>query len=590
MTKRGSDITSARRTLAILVLGAAALAAPAAAQVARVTTAVSSVKVVVVPFTRLDRDSALAVDIANQVRDRLKLAYTDRFNTIDKRLIDTNLVSSGFPVDMPLDPTSARQLARVLNARLLLEGVIIPLGDDSVQLVARLSEVTPTLPQSASASVNVQRSRVGRGVGNGLANQLADAFRSFEPAKQCEVFRQQQDYTRAMNAATDALRRYANSSQALLCKARVMQGQHAPDDSVIAVLRLAQASDSMNVVAQWQLARYFEERGDTLKLIESMHHILIADPNNNEVRIALAQLHFRRNEPDSSIRVLNEGLERNPNQADLLDMRARVQAAAGRWAPAAADLVRVGELDTTKVDSAYVNRLINYFQEAHDTTGISTWLVRGTQRYPTPNYWYTLTLLRRAKNDTAGAAEAIRGYLRMVPDDGRGNLVYATILLDLAQPDSAAERAKAAGRADSLLRGSAAQVLFAVGARRLQAQQWAASDTLLSQAKEWARGDAAPRIAYYLGVAQLQEAIAADNEAQAASGRDAASVATRCDAARREAGFIDQSEANVTAGGRTDPDRAMQILQQAIPAYRQRATAFARNARCPATPPAAPQR
>src|SRR5512142_2404663 len=237
MTMCGADMTTARRSLAILVLGVAALVAPAGAQVARVTTSFTSVKVVVVPFTRLDRDSALSVDIANSVRERLRLAYADRFNAVEKRLIDTNLVSSGFPVDMPLDPTSARQLARVLNARLLLEGVIIPLSDDSVEIVARLSEVTATLPQSASAEVRTQRGRANRGTGNQLANQLADAFRSFEPSKQCEMYRQAQDYPKAMNAANDALRRSPNNSQALLCKARVMQAQQAPPDSVLAVLR-----------------------------------------------------------------------------------------------------------------------------------------------------------------------------------------------------------------------------------------------------------------------------------------------------------------------------------------------------------------
>ena len=120
---------------------------------------------------------------------------------------------------------------------------------------------------------------------------------------------------------------------------------------------------------------------------------------------------------------------------------------------------------------------------------------------------------------------------------------------------------------------------FAVGARKLQAQDWAATIALLSQAKDWARADAAPRISYYLGVAQLQLAMAADNEAQMASAREQAPA--RCDAARRETDLLNLAEANVTAGGRTDPDRAMQILQ-AIPQYRQRATAFSRNARCPA--------
>jgi hypothetical protein len=166
MTKHGACATTARRSLAILALGATALSASAAAQVARVTTTAGSVKVVVVPFTRLDRDSALSVQVANAVRERLRLAYTDRFNAVEKRLIDTNLVSSGFPVDMPLDPTSARQLARVLNARLLVEGVILQLGDDSIEVVGRMSEVTPTLPQSASASVRVERRRAGSGTGN----------------------------------------------------------------------------------------------------------------------------------------------------------------------------------------------------------------------------------------------------------------------------------------------------------------------------------------------------------------------------------------------------------------------------------------
>ncbi|MGD0485544.1 MAG: hypothetical protein ABSB58_12970 [Gemmatimonadales bacterium] len=152
MKKHGARVTTARRSLAFLAIAAAAQVTPAAAQIARVTTSATSVKVVVVPFNRPDRDSALSVQIANAVRDRLKIAYADRFNAVDKRLIDTNLVSSGFPVDMPLDPTSSRQLARVLNARLLVEGVILQLGDDSIEVVGRMSEVTQTLPQSASAS------------------------------------------------------------------------------------------------------------------------------------------------------------------------------------------------------------------------------------------------------------------------------------------------------------------------------------------------------------------------------------------------------------------------------------------------------
>jgi tetratricopeptide (TPR) repeat protein len=583
MMKQGACVTTARRSLAFLAIAAGALAVPAAAQVARVTTSVTSVKVVVVTFSRLDRDSALSVLIANAVRDRLKIAYADRFNAVDKRLIDTNLVAAGFPPDMPLDPTLARQLARVLNARLLLEGVILQLGDDSIEVVGRLSEVTQTLPQSASASVRLERRRAGTGTGNEIANRLADSFRSFEPAKQCQAFRQAQDFAKALNAANDALRRYQNSSQALLCMAQVMRAQNAPPDTVIRVLQRALNSDSMNVLAQWQLMRFYEERNDTSGMILTMHHILIADANNNEVRIALVRLHIARNEPDSALRILNESLDRNPNQADLLDVRSRVHSMMSRFGDAAADLVHVGQVDSTKVDSALVFRIWSNFKLAHDTASQLAWGDTATRRFPTQtSYWYDLAQLRRAKGDSAGSMQAIRGYLRVLPNDARGNLVYAGYLYDAGQFDSAQVRALAAAAADSTLRGSAAAILFGIGAR-LRAEHPAEAADLLQRAKDWAT-TAPPRtreqIAFFLGIAQYQLAVAADSAAQAASGRDQTSA--RCDAARREAGLIDQVEANVTAGGRTAPETAQQILTQAVPAYRQRAVAFIRTARCPA--------
>lgn len=583
MMKQRACNTTARRSLAFLALAAAALVAPAAAQVARVTTSATSVKVVVVPFSRPDRDSALSVQIANAVRERLKLAYTDRFNAVDKRLIDTNLVSSGFPVDMPLDPTSARQLARVLNARLLLEGVILQLGDDSIEVVGRMNEITQTFPQSATASVRVERRRAGNGTGSEIANRLADAFRSFEPAKQCQVFRQSQDYPRALNAANDALRRYANSSQALLCMAQVMRAQNAPADTVIRVLVRAQNADSLNVLAQWQLMRYYEEQHDTSGMIQSMHHILIADANNNEVRIALVRLHIAKNEPDSSLRILNESLDRNPNQADLLDVRSRVFAMLNRLGDAAGDLAHVAQLDTAKVDSALVYRIFNTYRAAHDTTAMLAWGDTATRRFPDQaSYWYELSSLRRVKGDSAGAIQAIRGYLGVLPNDARGNLVYAGYLYDAAQFDSAQARALAAAAADSSLRGGAASILFGIGAR-LRADHPADAAVLLQRALDWATTAPArtrEQIAFFLGIAQYQMAVAVDSVANAAN--TPAQAPARCEAARREAALIDQVEANVTAGGRTAPDTAQQILTQAVPAYRQRAQAFIRQARCPA--------
>jgi tetratricopeptide (TPR) repeat protein len=367
--------------------------------------------------------------------------------------------------------------------------------------------------------------------------------------------------------------------------AQVMRAQNAPADTVMRLLERAQSSDSMNVIAQWQLASFYEERHDTLGLIHAMHHILIADFGNNQVRKDLAQLFFWKGMPDSALAVLDTALNRNPNQADLLDMRSRVYAASERYPLAGADLARVAEIDTGKVDSAFVFRIVNFFQRAADTTNLLAWIRRGTERFPSQtNYWYQLSSILWAKGDSAGGVTAIRGYVRLLPNEGRGHLVLASYLSSIGQGDSALAHAVAAGQADSTLRPSASGILFRAGAVKLQAQDYPGAVELLQRAKDWATGPAAarlaPQISYYLGLGQLQMAVAADNEAQAAS--DRSQTAARCDAVRRVAGLLAQADSNVTAGGRTNPDQAQQILTQAIPAYRQRAQVFQRQARCPA--------
>jgi tetratricopeptide (TPR) repeat protein len=527
----------------------------------------------------------MSVMVANALRERLKVAYSDRFNVIEKRVIDTNIVISGFQTDMPLDPTNARQLARVLNARLLVEGIILSAGDDSVQVVGRMAEVVGSLPQSATASVTLERRRVNAGTANDLANRLADFFRSFQSAKDCAARRQEQKYPEALEAARSALNRYPASSQALLCMAQVMQAQNAPADTIVRLLERAQSSDSMNVVAQWQLARYAEERHDTLALIHAMHHILVADFANNQVRIDLARLFFTKGMPDSALAVLDTALNRNPNQADLLDMRSSVYSAMRRFPLAAADKARVAELDTGKVDSAFVFRIVNYFQQSNDTTGLLLWLRRATERLPSQtNYLYQMQATLWAKGDSAGAVTAVRSYVQARPNEGRGHLVLASYLSAMGQGDSALAHAMAAWQADSTLRPNAAGILFRAGAVKLQAQDYPGAVALLQRAKDWATGPAAARIAtpitYYLGVGQFYMAVAADGEAAAAS--TPAQVSARCDAVRREVDLLAQAETNVTAGGRTNPEQANQILTQGISGYRQRAQVFSRQARCPA--------
>ncbi len=253
-----------RTALRILVAGSVALAlaawpAPAQAQLARQRGPdPNAPKLMVVPFQREGGDSALAVTIADGARDRIANAIPYRFNVIAKGPMNENLAGSGFPVDVPLEISTVRQLARFLNARAVLEGNILRRPGDSVLVIARLGEVVGPNPQSATAVTVVPRARAGAAIGGELANRLLDAYRSFEHVTACNRWVDSSNYARAQQAVDRALQSYAGSATAYLCLARIRRGTDAPADSILAALLRAHDSDSLNSLVLRQLATIYQ--------------------------------------------------------------------------------------------------------------------------------------------------------------------------------------------------------------------------------------------------------------------------------------------------------------------------------------------
>src|SRR5437868_4416521 len=94
----------------VAAIALAAGAAPASAQLARPrVSAADSPKLLVVPFVRDNPDSALSLVVADGVRERLRQAHLDKFNTISRTQLNDALTQSGFAVDVPLDANTIRQ-------------------------------------------------------------------------------------------------------------------------------------------------------------------------------------------------------------------------------------------------------------------------------------------------------------------------------------------------------------------------------------------------------------------------------------------------------------------------------------------------
>jgi Tfp pilus assembly protein PilF len=573
------------RSIGIALGSAVCLAAPAFAQLVRQPAPPAGPKLLVVTFGRVvPADSDIAIEVGDAFRERFHLAHADDFTTIQKRVMCDALDQSGFNCTTELEPTQVGQLANVMNARYIADGRIFPRGPDSVLILVRLVQAIRTNPMGTAASVVLPRSKVSGSAGTALSDRIDDKFRSFEYIQRCRDAREQKDYSKAVDAARRAMRYDAQSGGALLCLALTLQDQGASRDTVQKVLEAAHDADSLNTTVARQLAFMYQEQHDTTELLHMLHHILQVDINDNELRKSAAQLYVLRGHADSAVMLLDVALQRNPNMWDMLNLKAIALGAENKWDSAVAVMNYAAEADSSKVDSTFISRTQEFATRLGDTTQILKWVQKGTQKVPTwASNWYLYATLLLSRNDTTGAMGAVRQFMTLQPNDGRGHLVYATLLQATGQEDSALVHGRMAAEADSAYRPAAAGIFLRAGVRALQAQSFARADTLLGQSQQWATGQADTTAMFYHGVAQFQRGYAAVTDAQSKqrdAQKDAAVRATACASVTTAGDFLNQSEPNITQGAAANRDLANQLLNY-LPQLKAALPQLARALKCP---------
>jgi len=584
MMWRDASLGTWTRSVGIALGSAVFLAVPAFAQLVRQPPPPNGPKLLVVPFGRVvAADSDMANDIADGFRARIQDAHADDFTAIQKKVMCDNLDASGFNCSNELEPTQVGQLANVMNARFIVDGRVFPRGRDSVLVLVRLVQAVRNNPMGTAAQLVVARSRSGGAVGHTLADRIDDKYQSFEHIQHCRDAREQKNYQRAIDMARRALRSDPQSGGALLCLALTLQDQGAPSDTVQKALEAAHDADSLNTTVARQLAFIYQEKHDTVGLLHMLHHIMQVDINDNDLRKSAAQLYVMRGQPDSAVLLVDEALARFPNQWDLLNVKAIAFGAEQKWDSASATMSLAAAADSSKIDSTFIVRALDFADRATDTARAFRWVQRGTQKVPTwANNWYRYATMLLARNDTAAALVATRQFMTLAPGDGRGHLVYATLLQATGQDDSALAHAKMAGDADSLYRPSAAGVYLRAGVKALQAQTWPRADSLLSTAKGWATGPAQQTGAFYAGVAEFQRGYAALSDAQKRQGPhpDAVARDSGCASLRVATDFLNQAEANITPNVAVNRETASQLLTF-LPQLKTALPQIARNLKCP---------
>ena len=547
-----------------------------------------AVKVLVLPFMAASQDSALSITLADAVRDRISALTKNKVMVVPKAKLCEALSASGFPCNGLLDDQQARQLARFLQVNAYVTGTIEKNG---TSLVARVRVIDiGSAGMAASFTATNGNPGTPAALADTIAQRVAAVVRASESVRECDTERRKSQFARARAAAQKALALDPNNAAAHLCIAYIYESQRMPVDSILAESQRALAGDSLNGTALENIARAYQQKGDTLKAIETFIQQLRGEPRNTNKRLGIAQLLRQMKQYQRAVEVLDEGLKVSAGDPQLLELKTTICIEGSLYRCALDGLMAKAQHDSSLLaDSSFLKVAIGAAQQVSDTQALIKLTAAAMRSFPS-NASYVRA--RASAFELGGMHDSALYYykkaLQLEPNDVSTSLQIAKIIIDRAVWDTAGSRDTAAvrprrvafaasldsaraylrtgfGSADSTQRLAAAVIMLTGGSKLAQAGAYDRAyvwlDTLLQVVAPRSQADTVgPRFqvrvnaSFWYGLSSVLTLNKEYQEMTKAKGP------TRCDQARAVFDRLTRTKAALTLGRRVHPPTAEQML------------------------------
>jgi tetratricopeptide (TPR) repeat protein len=275
-------------------------------------------------------------------------------------------------------------------------------------------------------------------LGEAIAQRLNTIVRAGEGARECSDRRSKGQLPGAADAARKALAIEPALPAAHLCMATVYEVQHFPPDSQIAAALRATRGDSINPTAWETIARAYQAKGDTLKAIDAFQRELEGEPENTQLRLAVAELLRRQRQYQSAVSVLELGLARNPSDTTMLDLKARICIEGQLWRCTMEGFVQRMQADSgVLADSTFLKGALGAAQQVSDTQHLLFFSRAAVRRFPgSAAFWKALGQAFELEGSPDSALAAYRKSLALDSTDAKGMLLIAKAMVDRAVYDT----------------------------------------------------------------------------------------------------------------------------------------------------------
>jgi tetratricopeptide (TPR) repeat protein len=394
-------------------------------------------RLLVLPFQAASADSIGSIALADAVRDRVTALAKTKVQVIPKAKLCEALKASGFPCDGLLDDQQAKQLARFLQVNAYTTGMYAKSGANLTADV-HLVDISSSGMAGSFVATNGNPGTVAA-LAESIGQKLAGIIRASEPIRDCNDDRKKGLFPKARSDAQKALAMDPNSVGAHLCLATVYEAQRLPD-SVLVESQRALKGDSCNGTAWENIARIYQQRGDTVQMVDAFIHQLCGEPRNTSRRLGIAQLLRQMKQPVKAIQVLDEGLKYTPGDTQLLDLKLAICTEAGNFACSARVFYEKAQHDSTLVaDTTFIKPAIGAAEQASDTVVLDYFTAAAVKHYPgNASFLKARAASYQMRSKPDSALVMLVAALKIDPNDVGTSLQIAQAMVDRAVWDTAA--------------------------------------------------------------------------------------------------------------------------------------------------------
>jgi tetratricopeptide (TPR) repeat protein len=421
----------------VLRLVAGLVAVMAGAASAQLAIQQPTVKLLILPLNvKSPAESAASIATSDAARTRLEQLAKYKVQVIPKTKYCEALRASDFACDVLLDETQAKLLASFLNVNAYTTGTLDHSGGLTAHM--RVRDIGSS-GYGSLFTVSSGNPATPAALGEAIAQKLSAIVRAGEHVRECTDARSKSQFQKALDAARKALAIEPTLPGAYFCIATVYEAQRMSVDSQLAAYQRAAAIDTLNATAWENVARLYQQKGDTLKAIDAFAHELQGEPQNANLRLAVAELLRLQKQYQRAVTVLDAGLVQSAGDQRMIESRQKICIEGELWRCVVDGFATQLQTDTAKqADSTLLKAAIGAAQQIADTGHLLLFARIASRHFPrSAAFLKALGAAFDLKGQKDSSLWAYRQSLAIDPSDVGNALLVAKAMVEAATYDTA---------------------------------------------------------------------------------------------------------------------------------------------------------